>query len=205
MSGRFITFEGGDGAGKTTLIEAVYKFLKKKGKPVVKTRAPGATALGEKIRSLLLSHHEVPMAKRAELFLFLADRAEHVERIILPALKRGEIILCDRFNDSTIAYQGVGRALGKEAVASLCDFAAQGLSPDLTFYLDLDPAIGLSRVTSPSKDRIEAEDLSFHKQIRAAFLELAKEEGGRICVLDASMSQESVLEQALEKIEGVVV
>jgi dTMP kinase len=207
-AGIFVTFEGGDGAGKTTLIEAVYKRLVEQGKAVLKTRAPGATSLGEKIRALLLGHLEGPVTARAELFLFLADRAEHVETVILPALKRGEIVLCDRFNDSTIAYQGVGRGLGKERVTALCDFASQGVTPDLTFYLDIDPRIGLGRVAKLSKerikDRIETEALSFHAEIRAAFLALVKEEVQRFCLLDASLSQGKVLEQAWERIEDLV-
>ncbi len=203
-SGTFITFEGGDGAGKTTLIEGIDRALCSKGKKVMRTRAPGATPLGEKIRSLLLERAENPITTRAELFLFLADRAQHLETQILPALSRGYLVLCDRYNDSTIAYQGIGRGLGKEQVAAFCHFATQGLKPRLTFYLDLDPRIGLERVSNLSKDRIEGEALSFHEKIRAAFLELAREDLGRFCILDARQSKEELLEQALEKIQEIL-
>lgn len=201
----FITFEGGDGAGKTTLIEGIYKALLAQGKRVVKTRAPGATAAGQVIRSLLLNHGEIPLSARCELFLFLADRAQHVETVIMPALERGEIVLCDRYNDSTIAYQGVGRGLGVDKVAEFCRFATHSLEPTLTLYLDLDPHIGLARVdaTTPSKDRIEAETFSFHEKIRAAFLQLAREHPKRLRVLDASKPKESVLQAALREIHAL--
>jgi dTMP kinase len=203
MKGLLITFEGGDGAGKTTLIESVYRTLNEQGRNVLLTRAPGGTPAGVEIRKLLLNGGEIPLTSRAELFLFLADRAEHVDRTIRPQLEKGTIILCDRFNDSTIAYQGVARNLSADKVAELCDFACNGLSPDLTLYLNLDPEIGLERVRREGKgaDRIEAEELAFHKKIQSAYLGLAKQDPDRLKVLDASLSKETLHQKAMELID----
>lgn len=191
----FITFEGGEGAGKSTLIDSVYQHLQKQGQKVVKTRAPGGTVTGHLIREMLL--HKESLSPRAELLLFLADRAQHVEEIILPALKEGSVVLCDRFNDSTLAYQGGARGFDKEWVKKLCAFATQNLQPDLTLYLDLDPAEGLRRVDHRTKDRIEAETLEFHQKIRTAYLEIAQKEPKRFHVLNASQSPKDVFAQAL--------
>lgn len=195
-----IAFEGGDGAGKTTLIEKVFAALCHQGRIVLKTRAPGGTPVGEVIRNLLL-HPGTEMSKRCELFLFLADRAQHVDACIAPALARGEIVLCDRFNDSTVAYQGSARGFGVEWVEKLCAFATHDLQPDLTLYLDLDPAVGLARVAG-SKDRIESEKLEFHQQIRRAFHSIAAKEPHRLVILDASASPEEVFQCAMEQINA---
>ena len=205
-SGVFITFEGGDGAGKTTLIEKLYSYLKKQSCDVVKTRAPGGTDLGQEIRRLLLEKREVPLSERAELLLFLADRAQHVDQIIRPALKGKKILLCDRFNDSTYAYQGGARGFGEALVRKLCDFSCDGLHPHLTLYLDLDPLIGLKRVKKAglTKDRIESEKLPFHRSIRRAFHRIAKKEPKRFHLLDASQSPEAVFEDAKEKIDALL-
>lgn len=203
MTGLLITFEGGDGAGKTTLIESVYRTLKEQGRNVALTRAPGGTPAGLEIRKLLLNGGEIPLTSRAELLLFLADRAEHVDRYIRPKLSEGEIILCDRFNDSTIAYQGVARGLSPQKVAELCDFACNGLSPNLTLYLNLDPEVGLARVRQEGKgaDRIEAEELAFHKKIQGAYLDLANQDPERLKVLDAGQTKETLHQQAMELID----
>jgi dTMP kinase len=201
--GVFVTFEGGDGAGKTTLIERLYREIEQEGRSVIQTRAPGGTALGEKIRSLLL-HEQVKIDRIAELFLFLADRAHHVHEVIIPALMEGKDVLCDRFNDSTIAYQGVARALDPAWVSSLCLFATKGLEPDITFYLDIDPEIGLQRTLrkSGTKDRVESEALEFHQKIRASFQNIAKEHPKRVHLLDASQSPDLVFTQAYEVLRG---
>src|ERR1700722_18252143 len=133
FEGTFITFEGGDGAGKTTLIQKIFGYLEKLGCKVMQTRAPGGTAMGQEIRNLLLHKHDAPLSKRCELLLFLADRAQHVDELILPNLKKKKVVLCDRFNDSTIAYQGGARGLTESLVRKLCDFACDGLKPNLTF------------------------------------------------------------------------
>lgn len=199
----FITFEGGEGAGKTTLIEGIFRHLTSLGYAVIKTREPGGTKIGEKIRSLLLEVQEEKISPLAELSLFLAARAQHIEEVILPALQAGKIVLCDRFNDSSVAYQGMARNLGKEEVARTCGFISQGLKPDLTFYLDIEPSLGLSRVQRTRvQDRIEQEGLSFHAKIRKAYLDLSREHPERIHLLDASLPKERVFHSAIGIIKG---
>lgn len=191
----FITFEGGEGAGKTTLIDHMASELSSKGCSLIRAREPGGTVVGEEIRKILLQPKI--LSPYTELTLFLASRAQHIAEVIRPALTAQKIVLCDRFNDSTIAYQGAARGLGIEKVTEFCSFISENLEPDLTFYLDLDPKIGLSRIQR-SKDRIEAEDLSFHIKIRNAFHELAKRCPHRLHILDASQTPAKVLADAME-------
>ena len=193
----FISFEGGEGAGKSTLIEKIYAHLAHLGKPVLLTRAPGGTMTGELIRHLLLHHDEKDISARTELFLFLADRSQHVQEVILPALNQKNIVLCDRFNDSTVAYQGGARGFEIDWIRKLCHFATQDLEPDITLYLDIDPLEGLSRVKR-SKDRIEKETLAFHQKIRSAYLAIAKKEPKRFHVLDGSQPPDDVFEHAMQ-------
>jgi dTMP kinase len=204
--GVFITFEGGDGAGKTTLIDKIYQSLEKNGCNSIKTRAPGGTDLGQEIRHLLLEKKDALLSKRSELLLFLADRAQHVDELIVPALSSGKIVLCDRFNDSTIAYQGGARGFNEKLVRDLCNFACGGLQPDLTLYLDLDPKIGFQRNQNAglAKDRIESETLKFHQKIRQAFKLIAKKEPKRFIIIDASKSPEEVFNQAKLKIDALL-
>jgi len=198
VSGVFITFEGGEGAGKTTLIEKVMRWLVGEGREVLRTREPGGTPLGEEIRTLLLQPRETELSPYTELCLFLASRAQHIREIILPALKLGKIVLCDRFNDSSIAYQGVARGLGREKVQAVCAFASEGLTPHLTLYLDIDPETGLRRAkNSRAQDRIESEDIAFHTRIRDGYLAIAKADPKRFCLLDASQPPETVFHQAM--------
>lgn len=202
--GQFITFEGGDGAGKTTLIESLHAHFAHEGCDVVHTRAPGGTGAGQVIRKLLL-HPDDPLVTRAELLLFLADRAQQVEKVILPALSEGKVVLCDRYNDSTLAYQGIARGFPLSFVKEACAFATGGLKPDLTLYLDLDPSLGIQRVQKANdhyKDQIEKEDLSFHKRIREAFLSFQKEDPTRFQILDASKSKETVFQEALKLVQN---
>ncbi len=201
-----ITFEGGDGAGKTTLMDRVFAELKNKAKSVLRTRAPGGTPIGESIRHLLLHSPSYEMSQRCELFLFLADRAQHVEECIIPALNRGDIVLCDRFNDSTMAYQSGARGFNSTWVEQLCAFACQQIQPHLTLYLDLDPAIGLSRVQklNGQKDRIESEAIAFHETIRQAFHVIAIKEPNRFFIIDASQSPDEVFHRAMEKINALL-
>ncbi|NGX39746.1 MAG: Thymidylate kinase [Chlamydiae bacterium] len=205
MPGHFITFEGGDGAGKSTLIQSLLEALQSLGHDVMQTRAPGGTPAGQTIRELLL-HPTDPLVARAELLLFLADRAQQVEKVILPALDQGKIVLCDRYNDSTLAYQGKARGFPLKEVENLCAFATQSLRPELTLYLDLDPRIGIERVKqSSSKDQIEAEKISFHETIRTAFHELAAADPSRFRIIDASQPKEIVLKESLKQIEDSLV
>lgn len=193
----FVSFEGGEGAGKSTLLQKLYDTLQKTGFSVLLTRAPGGTRIGTQIRELLLSEKTQGLSVYAELFLFLADRAQHVEEVILPSLKKGMIVLCDRFNDSTIAYQG-SRGLDIQKIWELCLFASQNLSPDLTLYLDLDPIQGLRRIQKErEKDRIENEELKFHQKIRDIYHTIALKEPDRFRILDASKSSEQIYQDAL--------
>lgn len=201
--GCFVTFEGGEGAGKSTLIGSIETYLFERGLSTVTTRAPGGTPLGKEIRTWLLHEKEKELDTRAELLLFLADRAQHVHEIINPALKEGKVVLCDRFNDSTLAYQGVARGFSLDTVGSFCSFATHALVPDVTFYLDLDPIEGLKRREAANgRDRIESEDLSFHQKIRSAFQQIAQREPSRFCILDASRSKEEVFSCAKEKLDA---
>lgn len=203
---KFITFEGGEGAGKTTLIDEVAAMLEARGLSIVKTREPGGTPFGNQMRSWLLDHRsDITIGAKAELLLFLSARAQHIEEVIEPAIKAGKIVLCDRFNDSTVAYQGAGRFLGVPLVRSLCDLVCGPIVPDLTFYLDVDPLIGLVRARGTLKenatvgqlDRIESEKLEFHQRVRSAFQLMAKEESQRFRWIDANQSKKSVIDAAL--------
>ena len=203
--GLFITFEGGEGSGKTTLMDRLAKKLEKEGFHILVTREPGGTVLGEEIRKLLLNiKYKECIGDLAELFLFLSARAQHVESIIMPALLQNKVVLCDRFNDSTIVYQGIGRGLGLDKVTKLCKYACMGCNPHLTFLLDVSPDIGLKRLSFVDTaglneaDRIESEKLCFHENVRQGFLSLAKAESNRFCVLDASLTEESIFNKAYE-------
>ncbi len=203
--GIFITFEGGEGSGKTTLIENLYTHFSSQKIPVVKTREPGGTSLGSCIRELLLYDWKGNVEEKAELFLFLADRSQHIHTVVLPQLKEEKVVLCDRFNDSTLAYQGAARAIGVDFLVSLCNFATSNLKPDMTFLLDVDPLVGLkrSRISQGKQDRedrIEKEKLAFHTKVRKAFLSLAEKEPNRFCILDATHSIDQVFETTLHAI-----
>lgn len=203
--GLFITIEGGEGSGKSTLADSLAKELTNRGYSVFKTREPGGTLLSEHIRQLLLYPKEdYQIGDRAELFLFLAARAQHVEESILPALRQGKVVICERFNDSTIAYQGGARYLGMHFVEQICKFVCD-MEPNCTLFLDLDPAEGMRRVekqTDKPIDRVEHEHLQFHKEVRQGFLHLADKYPNRISVLDASLPPGQVLAAALKEVEA---
>lgn len=202
MTGHFITFEGGDGAGKSSLIIGLHAALIEKGYEVMQTRAPGGTEPGKVMRELLL-HPSEPVVEKAELFLFLADRAHHVQKVIRPALVEGKVVLCDRYNDSTIAYQGGARGFGIQRVEELCAFATDDLSPNLTIYLDIDPEIGLQRVKEATgrKDQIEAADVAIHQKIRDSFLDIGRKNPTRFQIIDGAKSKEEVFQEALRLID----
>jgi dTMP kinase len=192
---RFITFEGGDGTGKTTQLEALENYLTARGLSCISTREPGGTSLGKLIRQVLLEAGKQPIASPTELFLYLADRAQHIHEIIISALQQGKIVLCDRHTDSTLAYQGYGRGIDLTLLRSLNDIASSGIKPDLTFLLDCPVQTGLSRTDQRKsrsvsglnrEDRFEREDVQFHERVRAGFLELAQAEPCRFHVVDAS-------------------
>jgi len=186
-SGLFVTFEGGEGVGKSTQIALLRGALEAEGIPVSVTREPGGDSLSEAVRHLLLT---TEMSPRAEMLLFLASRAQNVAQVITPQLATGRLVLCDRFIDSSIAYQGVARGLGIEAVAQLNAFATGGLHPDLTILLDIDPAIGLAR--QPNHTRMEHQGLEFHRRVRQGFLIAAANEPSRFLVLDATLPVETL-------------
>ena len=182
--GRLIAFEGVEGAGKSTQLELLRRQLEGRGREVVVTREPGGTPVGERVRALLLDP-EVEIYPRAEALLFAAARAELVERVIRPALERGAVVLCDRYLDSSLAYQGGARGLGHGPVEEVNRLATGGLLPDLVVLLDLDPADGLRR-RQGDRDRIEAQDLDFHRRVREAFRALAAADPNRFAVVDGA-------------------
>ncbi len=205
----FITLEGGEGAGKTTLLEKLQQALSEKGYEVVATREPGGTKLGNMIRKILLNRDiDCSIGNYTELMLFLAARTQHIEELIEPALEAGKIVICDRFNDSTIAYQGAARDLGVDKVEQQCFLACHGVLPELTFFLDLNPEIGLERTKKINKDsapqgtvdRIEAEKMQFHQKVRSAIQQIAVKEHERILTIDAERPAEEVFTVALKKI-----
>lgn len=186
MAGFFLTLEGGEGAGKSTQEEFIAEYLTARGRVVVRTREPGGTPAAEAIRNVVLSTEFSGLDDRAEALLFAASRGEHVARVIRPALDRGEVVLCDRYLDSSVAYQGYGRNLGPDTIRDLSLWATRGLLPDLVIVLDIDPRHGLSRVKTP--DRLESEPLEYHDAVRAGFLDLAAKDANRYLVVDASQS-----------------
>ncbi|ADH64314.1 thymidylate kinase [Allomeiothermus silvanus DSM 9946] len=189
MSGWFITFEGPEGAGKSTQVKLLAPWLEAQGREVVLTREPGNGGwLGVEVRRLVLLSE--PMSPEAEYLLYSADRAEHVRRVIAPALAAGKVVLCDRYLDSSLAYQGYGRGLDLGWLRAVAVGVTQGLKPHRTFLLDLPPEVGLARFAG--RDRLEREPLEFHQRVRAGYLELAKAEPQRFVVLDATQSPEAI-------------
>ena len=194
--GIFITLEGGEGAGKTTQIALLRDALTAAGRTVLTTREPGGTTEGAALRRLLVEG-DAAWTPWAETLLFYADRMQHVERMIQPALQRGEIVICDRFADSTMVYQGIGKGLSAEYIRALHAFTLGNLMPDATFILDISPEAGLARTKgrAGAEDRFEGMDLSFHHQVRSGFLAIAKRETARCRVVDASQAPEAVFGQ----------
>ncbi|WP_109207696.1 dTMP kinase [Moorella sp. Hama-1] len=189
--GLFITLEGPDGAGKTTQMDNLAAYLGRRGLAVERTREPGGTRLAEAIRRLLLEPDYGPVDPRAEILLYAAARAQHVAERIRPALAAGKIVLCDRFADSTLAYQGYGRRLGADLVEQINNLATADLKPDLTLLLDVPVEIGLGRRPGGA-DRMEQENLEFHRRVRQGYLDLARREPGRVRLIDGTRSPEVV-------------
>ncbi len=204
----FITFEGIEGSGKTTQINLLYEYLKNKGYDVIKTREPGGTDIGEFLREFLLNK-EKGISHRAELLLIMAMRAQHVEDVIVPAIKDKKIVLCDRFFDATYAYQGYGRGIDLKAIEFINNFVTGGITPDLTVLIDFDVTHGLNRSMIRSyrtgyTDRFEREDVYFHKRIRDAYLRLAKEHKGRFLVVDGSKSIEEIHKIIKDRVDKLI-
>lgn len=194
MQGKFITVEGGEGAGKTTALKTIEQCIIEAGHRVVLTREPGGTPLAEEIRSMLLEPREESVDATCELLLFFAARAQHLYTHVLPSLERGDWVLSDRFTDSTVAYQGYGRDLGVSKIETLEQFTQGDIRPDMTFVLDIDPDIGFERVhqRGAGLDRMESETREFHHRVRQGFLERAQAHPERYCIIDASQSLEVV-------------
>lgn len=196
--GLFITIEGPDGAGKSTVIKKLVETLSREfSQPIVTTREPGGIPISEKIREVILNPTHIMMDERTEALLYAAARRQHLIEKILPALDSGNMVLCDRFIDSSIAYQGAAREIGVKEVRQINDFAIEGHYPDLTLYLDVEASVGLSRINKGRKkeelDRLDKESLAFHEKVRAAYLDLLEEEPNRIKKIDASESIENVV------------
>jgi dTMP kinase len=223
---RFITFEGGDGSGKTTQLKALEDYLTVRGKSCLSTREPGGTALGRLIRQVLLEVDQQPITSPTELFLYLADRAQHIQEVVLPAIEQAKLVLCDRHTDSTLAYQGYGRGIDLGLLRRLNDMASMGIKPDLTFLFDCPVEIGLSRTTqrrdalvagrsvsrqSPgaavrsAEDRFEMEDVEFHERVRAGFLQLARGEPKRFRIIDAARTANEVAHEVKNIIDRELV
>ena len=194
--GLFITFEGGDGCGKTTQIKLLDEYLRNKGYKTLLTREPGSKGLGEKVREILLNY-DGDVSPVCESFLFLADRAQNVDCLIKPALEEGTIVICDRHTDSSVAYQGYGRGLDIDRIKKLNSIATSGLNPDLTIVLDVDVETSQKRVGA-EKDRMESAGIEFFERVRQGYLEIAKQEPERVKVVDSTKTIEEIHQEILE-------
>ena len=194
--GLFITFEGGDGCGKTTQIKLLDEYLRNKGYKTLLTREPGSKGLGEKVREILLNY-DGDVSPVCESFLFLADRAQNVDCLIKPALEEGTIVICDRHTDSSVAYQGYGRGLDVDRIKMLNNIATSGLKPDLTIVLDVDVETSQKRVGA-EKDRMESAGMEFFERVRKGYLEIAKQEPERVKVVDSTQTIEEIHKEILE-------
>ncbi|WP_129692180.1 dTMP kinase [Gottfriedia acidiceleris] len=210
MKSLFITFEGPEGAGKTTIINMISEELRKRSVNFISTREPGGIRIAESIRNIILDTENVEMDKRTEALLYAAARRQHLAEKVIPALEEGKTVLCDRFVDSSLAYQGVGRGIGIDEIYNINQFAIDGLMPDLTIYFDLDPKVGLNRVHQADEreiNRLDLEELDFHLKVQSGYAEIMKREPWRFKRIDASNSIDRVfndtLKVILEKIEEI--
>jgi dTMP kinase len=204
----FITLEGIEGCGKTTQIRRLVSRLRKRGTPLIRTLEPGGTRIGKKIRRILLDAQNKDLSPLTELILYAADRAQHVEEVIKPALDQGKWVICDRFFDATVVYQGMARGLDMKLISTLNERATQGIRPDITFLLDCPVEIGLERATgrdaAPShkgQDRFEREARAFHMEVRRGYLALARKDKRRFVIVDAALTEDEVEERIFQHIE----
>ena len=210
--GIFITIEGIEGCGKSTQSRILKKYLEKKGMDVLLTREPGGTKIGNQIRKVLLDKRNKKIVSCAELFLYAASRVQHVEEVILPGLREGKAVVCDRFSDATTAYQGYGRGLNREVVSVINNFSTKGLIPDLTIVLDLPQKIGLKRARTRNREkglskkegRFEEESLLFHKRVRQGYLRIWKSDPKRVKVIDANQDIKKVNSQICEEVDKLI-
>ena len=199
----FITLEGPEGSGKTTAVDYAVKKLEEMGYQIVRTREPGGTPIAEQIRNVILDKANTAMDKRTEALLYAASRRQHLVEKVWPALKEGKIVVCDRYLDSSLAYQGGARGLGVDSILNINMFATEGTFPDLTLLFDIEPEIGLARIAANANrevNRLDLEKLEFHKTVRNTFLELAKRYPERFIIIDASRSREEVADATLKAI-----
>lgn len=202
MKGYWISFEGGEGSGKTTLIEMLRQELERRGHDVIVTREPGGVRIAEQIREIILRLDNTAMDPITEALLFAASRRQHLVEKVLPALERGQVVLMDRYVDSSIAYQGYARELGMTQIRQLNEFAIQGALPDITFWIDLDPEIGLSRIADSGRvvNRLDKETRLFHERVRQGYRQIAETED-RVVQIDGDQPPETIINQMLERIE----
>ena len=199
----FITLEGPEGSGKTTAVNAAVRELEKLGYSIVRTREPGGTPIAEQIRNVILDKANTAMDPRTEALLYAASRRQHLVEKVWPAVKEGKIVICDRYLDSSLAYQGGARGLGIENILNINMFATEGTFPDLTLLFDIDPEVGLARIAANANrevNRLDLEKLDFHKNVRNTFLDLAKSYPDRFVIIDASKTQEEVAKATLDVI-----
>ncbi|PKN80116.1 MAG: dTMP kinase [Candidatus Cloacimonetes bacterium HGW-Cloacimonetes-1] len=202
--GIFITFEGIEGSGKSTQVKLLNQVLNANGIPTLMTREPGGPPISEAIRNILLKIEHSEMLPETELLLYMASRSQHTGQWILPALNRGKVVICDRYNDSTIAYQGAARDMNQAFIQSLANFATFHTSPDLTFLIDLTVAEGLSRIADRKLDRLELETITFHEKVREQYLAIAKNNPLRYIVLNGSDNPDNIHQQVLSKVFSLI-
>lgn len=200
----FITFEGGEGSGKTSVIKAISEYLTKNNIAHITTREPGGSIIAEKIRKILLDKENTDISVKTEALLFAASRVQHLEEVILPALSDNKVVLCDRYLDSSLAYQGHARGIGFDDILKVNHFAVQHL-PNYTFYIDVDPKIGLKRVNGRGAlNRLDLENLDFHQKVREGYLKLAKLYPKRYIIINSNCDLESLISETLKKLKAVI-
>ncbi len=204
MKGLFITFEGIEGCGKSTQAKMLKEYLQSKQISVFLTREPGGPKISEDIRKILLSNDNVEMLDRTEVLLYMASRSQHTGQWILPKLKKGMVVISDRYYDSTIAYQGAARKIDRNIIDSLTKYATFGLKPGITFLVDLPAEVGLSRIKQQDADRLEQESIEFHRNVRKGFLEIAKAEKERYIILDGSKSIDEIHKNIIKNIDKFI-
>ena len=204
MSGLFITLEGPDGSGKSTMIGLIGQYLKEQGIEHVITREPGGTAIGEKIRGIIIDRENINMGPETEALLFAASRAQHVHEKILPAVEEGKVVVCDRFLLSSLAYQGVGRGLGIQEVKAVNEFGLRGMTPDLILFFHVDPEVTLLRKTKEGGDRLEEEGGAFHREVYEGYMTLLEMYPDNVVVIDAEKSVEEVYAQTIAALAEVL-
>lgn len=205
MSGIFITLEGPDGSGKSTVVEQLSQYLKNSNIEYIFTREPGGTEIGEDIRDIILDNKNTNMSPRTEALLYAASRSQHVHEKIKPALEAGKVVLCERFVLSSLVYQGIGRGLGVIDVKDINDFGIEGVKPDLTLFFDIDPSISLNRkMVGQDIDRLEMEGINFHKEVYNGYIDLINKYPENVVLIDASKSKEEVFKQVKSEVERIL-